>query len=41
MMDHADTLTKERLCEQIQMKLGFTAKEAKELVELVLEQVKG
>ena len=40
MTEQPSTLTKERVCEQIQTKLGFTAKEAKELLEMILEQVK-
>ncbi len=35
------TLTKEKIAEQIQNKLGFSAKEGKDLLELVLEQLKG
>jgi integration host factor subunit alpha len=34
------TLTKERVCEQFQKKLGFTPKEAKELLEMMLEEMK-
>ena len=36
----ASTLTKEKICEQVQSKLGFSAKEAKELLEMLLEQIK-
>ena len=40
MEDLNDTLTKEKICEQMQVKLGFNAKEAKEYLELLLEQIK-
>ena len=31
------TLTKERVCDHIQKKLGFSPKESKELLEMLLE----
>jgi len=34
------TLTKEKLSEKVQVQLGFSSKEAKDYVELLLEQVK-
>ena len=34
------TLTKERVCEQVQKKLGFSPKDAKELLEMLLEEMK-
>lgn len=34
------TLTKERVSEQVQKKLGFSPKEAKELLEMLLEEMK-
>ena len=34
------TLTKEGISENLQSKLGFSAKESKELLETVLEQIK-
>ena len=40
MVEKDTTLTKERICEQIQRKLGFSPKEAKELLEMLLEEMK-
>ena len=40
MVDKLQTLTKERICDLIQKKLGFTPKEAKELLEVLLEEMK-
>ena len=37
---NAQTLTKEKISELIQNRLGFSAKEARELLEIVLEQIK-
>ncbi len=34
------TLTKERICDHIQKKLGFSPKESKELLEMLLEEMK-
>ncbi len=34
------TLTKERVCDHIQKKLGFSPKEAKEILEMLLEEMK-
>ena len=34
------TLTKERICDHIQKKLGFSPKEGKELLEMLLEEMK-
>lgn len=39
-MVEKQTLTKERICDQVQKKLGFTPKEAKELLEMLLEEMK-
>lgn len=40
MSDKIPTLTKERISDQIQKKLGFTPKEARELLEMLLEEMK-
>ena len=40
MVDKITTLTKERISDQIQRKLGFTPKESKELLEMLLEEMK-
>ena len=34
------TLTKERIAEEIQRKIGFASKDAKALVELIVEEIK-
>lgn len=36
----SQTLTKEKLSEKVQVQLGFSSKEAKDYVELLLEQIK-
>ena len=40
MAEKNQTLTKERICDQVQRKLGFTPKESKELLEMLLEEMK-
>lgn len=34
------TLTKEKIAEQIQKKIGFPMKESKELLEMIIEEIK-
>lgn len=40
MSDNGLTLTKERICDQLQKKLGFSPKASKELLEMLLEEMK-
>ncbi|MBP6219078.1 MAG: integration host factor subunit alpha [Oligoflexales bacterium] len=40
MRDKPETLTKERICDQVQKKLGFSPKESKDLLEMLLEEMK-
>ena len=40
MEQNLDTLTKEKIAEQMQTKLGINTKEGKDYLELILEQVK-
>ena len=40
MKEQSNTLTKEKVSEQFQQKLGFSAKDAREHLEILLEQIK-
>jgi integration host factor subunit alpha len=40
MKKNTNTLTKEKACDHLQKKLGFSAKEAREYLETLLEQIK-